>query len=90
MGIGLGTYVEVTGFGGSEYARVELNADGTVCAVTGSTPIGTGHVTTWAMLVADRLGMPLEDVAIVYEGRYIGKETIGALSMDVYNLPALI
>ena len=66
LGVGLGTYVEVTGFGGSEYGRVELNADGTVRAVTGSTPIGTGHVTTWAMLVADRLALPLDDVVIVY------------------------
>lgn len=66
LGLGLGTYVEVTGFGGSEYGRVELKTDGTVRAVTGTTPIGTGHATTWAMLVADRLGVPIDDVEIVY------------------------
>jgi len=38
--------------------------------------------------IAPPAGMFGKDVAIVYEGRYIGKETIGALSMDVYNLPA--
>ncbi|MEE2768157.1 MAG: xanthine dehydrogenase family protein molybdopterin-binding subunit [Actinomycetota bacterium] len=66
LGVGLATYVEITGFGGSEYGKVDLNSDGTVRAITGSTPIGTGHVTTWAMLVADRLGVPLDDVEIVY------------------------
>jgi S1-C subfamily serine protease len=38
--------------------------------------------------IAAPAGMFGEDVALVYEGRYIGKETIGSLSMDVYNIPA--
>ena len=67
LGIGISTYVEVTaGGGGGEYGLVELKNDGTFLATTGSTPIGTGHVTTWAMLVADRLGVPMEKVEIVY------------------------
>ncbi len=66
MGIGICTYVEITGFGGSEYGEVSLQADGTVLAVTGSTPIGTGHHTTWAMIVADRLGVPLEAVTVFH------------------------
>ena len=39
----------------------ELKNDGTFLATTGSTPIGTGR-TTWAILVADRLGVPKEKV----------------------------
>ncbi|MBC8364956.1 MAG: xanthine dehydrogenase family protein molybdopterin-binding subunit [Actinobacteria bacterium] len=66
MGIGICVYVEITGFGGSEYGEVSLQADGTVLAVTGSTPIGTGHLTTWAMIVADRLGVPLEAVTVFH------------------------
>jgi len=66
LGIGICTYVEITGFGGSEYGEVSLQADGTVLAVTGSTPIGTGHHTTWAMIVADRLGVPLEAVTVFH------------------------
>lgn len=38
--------------------------------------------------IAAPAGMFGEDVALVYEGRYIGKEVIGPISMDVYNLPA--
>ena len=64
MGIGVATYVEITGFGGSEYGEVRLRHDGTVLASTGATPIGTGHHTTWAMLVADRLGVPLDDIEV--------------------------
>ena len=66
MGIGVCTYVEITGFGGSEYGEVRLQPDGTVLAITGSTPIGTGHITTWAMLVADRLGMPMDQVVVFH------------------------
>jgi Aerobic-type carbon monoxide dehydrogenase, large subunit CoxL/CutL homologs len=45
MGIGVATYVEITGFGGSEYGEVRLRPDGSVLASTGATPIGTGHHT---------------------------------------------
>jgi len=64
LGIGVATYVEITGFGGSEYGEVRLRADGTVLASTGATPIGTGHHTTWTMLVADRLGVPLDAIEV--------------------------
>ena len=64
LGIGVATYVEITGFGGSEYGEVRLQSDGTVLASTGATPIGTGHHTTWAMLVADRLGVSLDDIEV--------------------------
>ena len=59
LGIGLATYVEITGpGGGAEFGSTELLPDGRFRVVTGSTPYGQGHVTTWAMLVADRLGVP--------------------------------
>jgi carbon-monoxide dehydrogenase large subunit len=67
LGIGLATYVEVTGpGGGSEFGSVELLADGRFRLVTGSTPYGQGHVTTWAMLAADRLGVPMERIEVVH------------------------
>ena len=64
MGIGVATYVEITGFGGSEYGEVRLRSDGTFLATTGTTNIGTGHATTWAMIVADRLGVPMDQVEV--------------------------
>ncbi len=66
LGIGVSTYVELTSFGGSEYGEVRLEPDGSVLAVTGSTPIGTGHETSWAMIVADQLGVPMELVTVLY------------------------
>jgi carbon-monoxide dehydrogenase large subunit len=67
LGIGLSVYVEITGGGGGgEYGSVELLPDGKVLAKTGSSPYGQGHHTAWAMLVADRLGLDVEDVVVVH------------------------
>jgi len=71
LGIGLASYVEITAiaFGGggvSEHGRVELQPDGSIIAWTGSTPQGQGHETSWAMIIADQLGVPLESITIKY------------------------
>lgn len=71
LGLGLAVYVEITAMsGGSELGIVEMSSDdeGRVAArvVTGTTPYGQGHRTTWAMLVADRLGIPMENVTVVH------------------------
>ena len=66
LGIGLSTYVEVTATtGAGDFASVELHADGTVRAVTSSTPHGQGHETVWPMIVADGLGIDLDRVTAV-------------------------
>jgi aerobic carbon-monoxide dehydrogenase large subunit len=67
--IGLGTAVFVdrtAGVPGSEYGSVELRADGSALVVTGSTPYGQGHHTAWKMLVADRMGLPLDRIEVVH------------------------
>jgi carbon-monoxide dehydrogenase large subunit len=66
LGIGLACYVEITGFDPQEFGSVELRADGSVLAKTGSNPYGQGHHTTWAMIVSDRLGIPLERIDVVH------------------------
>ena len=70
LGIGLSCYVEVTGMAGpdgaKEYGSVELRPDGSVYAVTGSSPHGQGHYTTWAMLISDELGVPMDSITIVH------------------------
>ena len=71
LGIGLSVYVEITALsGGGELGavRVERSNDGDVrvTVVTGTTPYGQGHRTTWAMLVADRLGVPMECIEVVH------------------------
>ncbi|HSJ91302.1 MAG TPA: xanthine dehydrogenase family protein molybdopterin-binding subunit [Ilumatobacter sp.] len=67
LGIGVATYVEITsGVGGSEYGAVELQPDGSLIVRTGATPYGQGHVTTWAMIVADRTGVPIEQITVIH------------------------
>ena len=86
LGIGVATYVEITGFGGSEYGEVALKPDGTVLATTGSTPIGTGHVTTWAMIVADKLGVSFDDVEVFHGDTDVvpsGETTGGSRSVQI-------
>lgn len=71
VGIGVAVYVEITAMsGGSELGMVEVFLDDSdeVAArvITGTTPYGQGHRTTWAMLVADRLGVPFEKVTVIH------------------------
>ncbi len=67
LGIGLCTYVEVTAMsGGSEYASVEVQPDGRVRALTGSSPYGQGHHTTWAMLIAERTGIAMDQIEVIH------------------------
>lgn len=67
LGIGMSVYVEVTGSpGGNEYGHVEILPDGGARVVTGTTPFGQGHRTSWAMLVNERLGIPIDRVEVVH------------------------
>ena len=69
LGIGLSSYVEITGAGGeaggpNENGTVEVHPDGTATVLTGTSPHGQGHVTVWAMLVSDELGIPVEKITV--------------------------
>jgi carbon-monoxide dehydrogenase large subunit len=60
-------YVEITaGAGGIEYGSVQALPDGRLRVVSGSTPFGQGHETSWAMIVSDRTGVPMEDIEVVH------------------------
>jgi len=65
LGIGIAVYVEVTGFGGSEFGSLHVHADGTATAMAGTSGHGQGHATSFSMIVADRLGIPMEDITYV-------------------------
>jgi carbon-monoxide dehydrogenase large subunit len=66
LGIGIATYVEVTAaIQSPEAAAVELLADGRLLVRSGATPNGQGHDTTWAMIVADATGVPVERIRVV-------------------------
>jgi carbon-monoxide dehydrogenase large subunit len=66
LGIGISTYVEITaGGGGSEYGSVEVGEDGIVTISVGTSAHGQGHATSFAMIVADRLGVPMDSIRFV-------------------------
>ncbi len=78
-GLGFSAYIEACGIAPSaavgslgagvglwESAEVRVNPIGTVEVLTGSHSHGQGHETTFAQLVSDRLGIPLDNVTIVH------------------------
>lgn len=87
MGIGIATYVEITGAGvGSEYGSVEVLAGGSARVVTGSNPYGQGHITSWSMLVSDQTGIPLDRIEVVYGDTDLvptGETTGGSRSLQI-------
>lgn len=64
VGIGLVTYVEGTGIGPYEGARVTVEASGKVNVATGVGTQGQGHFTSFAQLVAEQLGVDIADVRV--------------------------
>ncbi len=79
MGIGLSTYVEICGLGPSAIcgavgfqgglwgsSTVRLHPTGKATAYTGAHPHGQGEETTFAQIVAQELGIPVDDVDVVH------------------------
>jgi aerobic carbon-monoxide dehydrogenase large subunit len=70
LGIGLASYVEITGMGDGEEqppqenATVEVHPDGTATILTGTSPHGQGHATAWAMLASEELGIPVDKITL--------------------------
>ncbi|CAA9264299.1 MAG: Carbon monoxide dehydrogenase large chain [uncultured Acidimicrobiales bacterium] len=88
VGIGISIYVEVTAgpTAGGEHGRVVVNADGTATVYTGTSPHGQGHVTSWSMIVSDRLGIPMDDIQVVHGDTDLipnGVGTFGSRSLQL-------
>jgi carbon-monoxide dehydrogenase large subunit len=65
VGIGVVCYVEGTGIGPYEGARVQVQASGKVSVATGIGTQGQGHYTAFAQIVADQVGVDVRDVEVV-------------------------
>jgi carbon-monoxide dehydrogenase large subunit len=84
LGIGLSVYVEITGFG-SEFGSVEVQRDGTVTVLTGTSPHGQGHETAFAQIASSVLGVPFEQVRVVHSDTALvpkGAGTMGSRSLQ--------
>jgi aerobic carbon-monoxide dehydrogenase large subunit len=79
LGIGLSTYVELCGLGPSAVcgatgfqgglwgsSTVRVTATGKVTAYTGAHPHGQGEETTFAQIISEELGIPVEDIDVVH------------------------
>jgi carbon-monoxide dehydrogenase large subunit len=97
LGIGLSTYVEMCGLapsailgairysaGGWDTATIRCLPTGTVQVLTGTSPHGQGHETTWSQIVADRLGYALEEIEVLH-----GDTSVVPLGMDTYGSRSL-
>ncbi len=88
LGIGVSVYVEVTAgpTPGEEFGKVVVHPDGSATAYTGSSSHGQGHDTSFAMLVTDALGIPLEQVTISHGDTDLvarGVGTFGSRSLQL-------
>ncbi len=86
LGVGVATYVEITAFGGREYAAVDMGADGRATVSVGTTPAGHGHETAFAQLASVSLGIPFEDVTVVHSDTGLvarGEGTWGSRSLQI-------
>jgi carbon-monoxide dehydrogenase large subunit len=93
LGIGISTYIEMCGLapsnilgalryaaGGWDACTVQCLPDGKVVLKIGTSPHGQGHVTTWAQIAADTLGVTPDDVEVLH-----GDTSVSPLGMDTYG-----
>ncbi len=66
IGVGIGCFVETSGLGPWEYARVELDNAGKVVLYSGCNSVGQGVDTVLSQIVADELQVRLKDVRVVH------------------------
>jgi len=98
LGIGVSTFTEMCGLapsrvlgslnygaGGWESASVRMLATGKVEVVTGASAHGQGHETAFSQIVADRLGVPFEDVEVLH-----GDTQIAPKGLDTYGSRSLV
>lgn len=87
LGIGLASYVEITaGGGGSEWSSVTVDEDGSASIRVGTSSHGQGHATSFAMLVNDKLGIPLDKIKFIQsDTREVptGGGTMGSRSLQI-------
>ena len=98
LGIGISTFTEMCGLapsrvlgslsygaGGWEAATIRMLPTGKVEVVTGTTPHGQGHVTSWSQIASDALGVPFDDINVIH-----GDTRSSPQGMDTYGSRSLV
>jgi carbon-monoxide dehydrogenase large subunit len=97
IGVGFSTYNEMCGLapsrilgairyavGGWDAATIRFQPLGSVQVVTGTSPHGQSHETTWAQIVADQLGVGVDDIEVLH-----GDTAVSQQGMDTYGSRSL-
>jgi len=86
LGIGVSTYVEITGgVGTGEHARIEVRPDGSAVVYTGTSGHGQGHLTAWSMLAHEQTGIPMDKIDVIWGNTDLvpqGSGTSGSRSLQ--------
>jgi aerobic carbon-monoxide dehydrogenase large subunit len=77
VGIGVAAYVESTNVQGWESGVVRVERSGRITAITGASPHGQGHETTFAQVIADQLGVSPDEVVIRHGDTQGAPQAIG-------------
>ena len=98
LGIGVSTFTEMCGLapsrvlgslsygaGGWEAASIRMLPSGKVEVVTGTTPHGQGHETSWSQIASDALGVPYDDIEVLH-----GDTAVAPKGMDTYGSRSLV
>lgn len=87
LGIGVSTYIEVTGNGPTEeFASVAIEPDGSATVLCGVSSQGQGHQTTYAQIAAAQLGLPVDKIRVVQSDTAVvprGNGTYGSRSLQL-------
>ncbi|GAC1673840.1 MAG: molybdopterin-dependent oxidoreductase [Candidatus Limnocylindrales bacterium] len=107
LGMGLSTYIEVCGVAPSKWigavgegwgaamwesSNIKVHLTGKVIVTMGTSPQGQGHETTFAQIVADKLGVPMEDLVIQHsdtQGTPLGYGSYGSRTSSVGSTAAI-
>ncbi len=97
LGIGFSTYSEMCGLapsrilgairyaaGGWDAATVRILPTGTVQVITGTSPHGQGHETSWSQIAADMFGCGVDAVEVLH-----GDTSVSSVGMDTYGSRSL-
>jgi carbon-monoxide dehydrogenase large subunit len=98
LGIGISTFTEMCGLapsrvlgsldyaaGGWETASIRMLPTGKVEVITGASAHGQGHETAWSQIVADKLGVPFDDIEVLH-----GDTAISHSGLDTYGSRSLV
>jgi carbon-monoxide dehydrogenase large subunit len=77
VGVGISTFVEPSGGGGFESATVRVERTGAITVLTGASSHGQGHETVFAQVVADKLRLSMEHVAIRHGDTLVVQQGVG-------------